>query len=149
MEIRETKEQKTLAIRMFTPAEKLSDAIGSSYGQIGRYMEAHQVHPAGPPFAMYYNMDMSNLDVEIGIPVQGEIDGQDNIKACSIPGGPAATAVHTGPYDTIGTTYDKITAFVKEKNLETQPYCYEFYLNDPRETKPEELKTEIFFPLKD
>ena len=149
MEIRETKDQKTLAIRQFTPVEKLSEAMGASYGEIALYMQANGVNFAGPPYCRYYNMDMSNLDVEIGFPVQGETEGTGNIKRCTIPGGPAATTIHTGPYADIGTTYEKLTAFVKEKDLQTQSYCYEFYLNDPGETKPEDLKTEIFFPIKE
>ena len=120
MEIRETKEQKTLAIRQFTPVEKLSEAMGASYGAIAQYIGVNGASFAGPPYCMYYNMDMSNLDVEIGFPVQGEIEGNGKIKVCSVPGGPAATAIHNGPYDTIGTTYEKLTGFVKEKGLQDE-----------------------------
>ncbi len=40
-------------------------------------------------------------------------------------------------------------AFVGESGLEMDSFSYEFYLNDPRSSPPEELKTEIFFPVKE
>ena len=39
------------------------------------------------PFAAYYNMDMSALDVEAGFPVSKNLPGKDNIKAGKIDGG--------------------------------------------------------------
>ena len=148
MEVKERTEQKTLAIRLITPVEKLSEVMGASFGEIAQYLQSQWAYPAGPPYAMYFNMDMSNLDVAMGFPVQGDIAGNDRIKRVSIPAGKTATIMHTGPYDKIEEAYNALTAFVKEKELETEPICYEFYLNDPREVKPEELKTEIFFPIK-
>lgn len=148
MEIRETKEQKTMAIRTFTPMEKLSEVMGQSYGEIMAFMTSNGIATAGPPYAMYHNMDMSNLDVEMGFPVTAAKAGNGRIKAAKLPGGKAAVTMHTGPYDAIGETYNNLAAFMKEKGLTPETSCYEFYLNDPRETPPAELKTEIYFPLK-
>ncbi len=57
--------------------------------------------------------------------------------------------MHTGPYETIGESYEALMAFVGENGLEMDCFSYEFYLNDPRSSPPEELKTEIFFPIKE
>ncbi len=107
-----------------------------------------EIHPAGPPFSVYYNMDVSNLDVEIGFPVAEKFEGKGRIRAGKIPGVKAAVTLHVGPYEKIDEAYNRLSAFVKKQGLETESYCYEFYLNDPAETRPEELKTEIYFPLK-
>jgi effector-binding domain-containing protein len=98
---------------------------------------------------MYHNMDMNNLDVEIGFPVTQASGGSGRVKPGKLPGGKAAVTLHVGPYDKIGEAYDRLTAFVKEQGLKPLEVCYEFYLNDPVETPPEELKTEIYFPLSD
>jgi len=147
MEIKENKAQPTLAIRYRTPASKLPQTMGPIYGEIAAYMGRKGIGYAGPPFAMYYNMDMEDLDVEIGFPVDQEVDGEGRIKAGTLPGGPTATATHKGPYATIETTYNALMAFVAEKKLQPQAFMYEEYLNSPEDTPPEKLETNIYFPL--
>jgi effector-binding domain-containing protein len=149
MEVRSVEERHTLVVRTSTPVEKLSEVMGSSYGEIMQVMGSSGAQPAGAPFAMYHNMDMSNLDVEIGFPVAAAVPGSGRVKAGKLPGGRAAVTLHVGPYGKIGEAYDRLTAFVKEKGLNPESFCYEFYLNDPAETPPEQLQTEIYFPLKD
>jgi effector-binding domain-containing protein len=148
MEIRNVEERHIAAVRTRTSVEKLSEVLGSCYGEVMQCITSQDAQPAGPPFAIYYNMDMNDLDVEIGFPVVSEIQGSGRVKAGKIPGGKAAVGTHIGPYDAIGDTYAKLSSFLEEKGLEPDLFCYEFYLNDPAETKPEELKTEIYFPLK-
>jgi effector-binding domain-containing protein len=148
MEVRSMEERPTLVIRTFTPVEKLPEVMGSTYGEIMQVMVSSGVQPAGPPFAVYHNMDMSNLDVEIGFPVAKTVAGGGRVKAGKLPGGKAAVTLHVGPYGKIGEAYNRLTAFIKEQGMEPESFCYEFYLNDPDETPPEELKTEIYFPVK-
>lgn len=57
--------------------------------------------------------------------------------------------MHKGPYDTIEKTYNDLTAFLKDKGRTPKGLCYEVYLNDPGKTKPEKLKTDVVFPLKE
>jgi effector-binding domain-containing protein len=148
MEIRTTEERDMIAIRTSTPVEELPELMGACYAEIMSYLGPLGIQPTGPPFAIYRNMDMSSLDVEIGFPVAPGTRGKGRIQTGKIPGGKAAVAVHTGPYAQLGDTYDRLTAFIKERGLKTESFCYEFYLNDPETTPPATLQTEIFFPLK-
>ena len=148
MELRNVDEQDTIAVRLVTPVERLSEAMGSTYGRIIEYLGSEGVQPSGPPFAVYHNMDMTALDVEIGMPVPSPMEGSGDLKPGTIPGGRVAVGMHTGPYDTIGESYEALMAFVRENGLEMDSFSYEFYLDDPRSTPPEELKTEIFFPVR-
>ena len=61
--------------------------IGESYAKIAAYMGEKGVHPSGEPFVAYHNMDMQDLDVEIGFPIASPIPGKADIKSCSIPAG--------------------------------------------------------------
>jgi len=97
MEIRDTQERNTPAIRTSAPVEKLSEAMGSSYGEIMQIIGSSGIQPAGPPFAMYHNMDMSNLDVEMGFPVAVKADGRGRVKAGRLPGGKAASPRTSAP----------------------------------------------------
>ena len=71
MEIRATKELSTLVIRISIPVEKLPEVMGPAFGEIAQVAGSLGVQLTGPPFAAYHNLDMSNLDVEMGFPVSG------------------------------------------------------------------------------
>lgn len=75
----------------------------------------------------------------------------DNLEKKTISGGQYAMFIHKGPYENFPDTY----AAIFNKWLPDSHYqladdkpCFEIYLNrDPRKTKPENLKTEIYIPL--
>lgn len=147
-EIRELAAQPTLSIRVRTPIHGLPQLLGESYGKIAGYLADLGQGPAGAPFVAYYNMDMQDLDVEIGFPVAKTIQGKGEIQASQVPGGKLGYALHTGRYSDIAPAYDVLTQFVKEQGYEPTGVSYEFYLNDPEETPQEQLQTQIVFPLK-
>ncbi len=148
MQIIERKETPVLSVRYRTPAAELPNSMGRIYGEIAAYMGKSDIPFAGPPFAMYYNMDMNDLDVEIGFPLAKTAAGEGRIAAGKLPGGSFAAAKHTGPYATIEETYNALTAFVKDKGVQTETFMFEEYLNSPEDMPPEKLETVIYFPLK-
>jgi AraC family transcriptional regulator len=68
-------------------------------------------------------------------------------------GGNFAVALHEGPYATIGESYGRLFAEVAEHAIDGRswtlgdPPSIEKYLNDPRRTKPDKLRTEIWMPV--
>ena len=58
--------------------------------------------------------------------------------------------MHIGSYDKLIETYDDITDWIVQSGEELRDLpIFEKYLNrDPRRTKTENLKTEIYLPLK-
>jgi effector-binding domain-containing protein len=141
-------EQHAIALRTRTPVENLPILMGPTYGKIAHYLGEKSLAPAGAPYTAYYNMDMQDLDVEIGIPVIEPVDGVDDLQATTIPGGKMATCIHKGPYNKIEVAYTALMAFMQSEGLDATGVAYEYYLNDPTETSPEELLTQVFFPLK-
>lgn len=140
--------QPTLAVRTRTSVAKLPGAMGQAYGSIMQYLGEVRGFPAGAPFAAYYNVDKDDLDVEIGFPVATPLPGRGNVQPGEIPGGKTASCVHVGPYDQIEPTYAALSTFVAEQGYEATGVAYEFYLNDPGEVAPEELQTQVVFPLR-
>ena len=147
-ELVEAAPQPTLSIRTTTSVQELPQELGKAYGAIAQYLGELGEQPAGAPFAGYFNMDMSNLEVEIGFPVSRAFPGKDDIKPSEIPGGKSARCLYTGPYNEIEPAYNALTAWAEENGYQTTGVAYEFYLNDPQETPPQELMTQIVFPLK-
>jgi len=148
MDIVERTETKTLGVRYRTPASELSKTMGPIYGEIAAHMAKNGIPFAGPPYARYFNMDMNDLDLEIGFPIAAPAAGAGRVAAGTLPGGAYATATHTGPYETIESTYNALMAFIGERKLECGSDMFEEYLNSPEDTPPEKLETAIYFPLK-
>ena len=149
MEIRTMQEQRIASIRLRTPVGNLPAEMGKAYGEIAMLLGRQGSGPSGLALAVYHNMDMNDLDVEIGFPVAEAIRAEGRMKPGALPGGRTAVAVHHGPYDKIESTYDALMKFIQREKVVAQGLCYEVYLNDPRSVKPDDLLTEINFPLKD
>ena len=70
-----------------------------------------------------------------------------------VKGGKYAVATHEGPYDNLGETYAGLCAAVADGAVDGRrwrlgdPPSIEVYLNDPRKTAPEDLRTEVWMPL--
>jgi len=147
-ELKKQPAQPTLVIRTRTAVEGLPQLMGETYGAIAQYLGELGEYPAGPPFALYHNMDMQDLDIEIGFPVPRELPGQGAIQSGELPAGEMATCLYTGPYQDIGQPYEALAQWIADSGREPTGVSYEFYLNDPQETPPEQLQTQIVFPLK-
>jgi effector-binding domain-containing protein len=148
IELTDNKEQPTLSVRTRTPMENLQAEMGKAYGAIFAYLGEKGGQPAGAPFAAYYNMDMQDLDVEIGVPVSKPFPGQGTIKESVIPAGRQASCVYKGPYLQIGPAYEALTKWIGENGYVPTGICYEFYLNEPGAVPESELLTKIVFLLK-
>lgn len=75
----------------------------------------------------------------------------DNLEKKTINGGKYAMFLHKGAYENFAQTYSYIfNEWLPESDYQVSDdkTCFEIYLNrDPRKTKPENLKTEIYIPL--
>jgi effector-binding domain-containing protein len=146
-EVKEQQTQPTLAVRTRTSVQELPKTLGEAFDALAQYLGELGEPPAGPPFVAYYNEDMQDLDVEIGFPVARELPGRGDIQAGEIPGGRVAACLYRGPYSGIAAAYEALSRWMEEKGYQPTGVAYEVYLNDPDETPPEELQTQIAFPL--
>jgi len=148
-EIRKQQAQPVMSIRMRTSVQNLPDVLGKGFGDVVNYIIGQGAQPQGPPFVAYYNLDMENLDIEIGFPVAKKLLGAGEIKAGDIPAGKVATCVYTGPYgEGMRAAYEALGKLVAEKGYEPAGIVYEIYFNSPMDTPPEKLQTQIVFLLK-
>jgi effector-binding domain-containing protein len=147
-QLKERKPQPSLAIRTRAPVQALPQTIGNAYAAIGEYLQQLGEHTAGAPYAAYFNMDMQDLDIELGFPTAKPLSEKDKIIVSEIPGGQFATCLHTGPYSDVEPTYNALFQWMQAQGYTWTGVAYEFYMNDPDETPPEQLQTQIFLPIK-
>ena len=146
-EIKDQPERPTLSVRARAAVQDLPQLFGQTYGALMQYMSEMGAQPAGEPFAAYYNLDMQNLDVEIGFPVSRPLPDRGEIQSGALPAGKFASTVHIGPYNTVGLAYEALKQYAKENGYEPTGVVYEFYFSGP-ETPPEAIQTQIVLPLK-
>ncbi len=146
-EIEDRSERPIVSVRTRAAVQDLPQLFGRIYGALMQYISEIGAQPAGEPFAAYYNMDMQNLDVEIGFPVSKPLPDRDDIKGGALPAGKYATMMHVGPYDTLGPAYEVLTQYVNANGYEPTGVAYEFYFSGP-ETPPDKIQTQIVFLLK-
>jgi effector-binding domain-containing protein len=146
--INEYQPRPTLVVRTRVAVQNLPQTLGSAFGAVLGCLSQVGQQPAGPPFVAYHNMDMQAMEIEAGFPIFMPMDGQDDVQAGEIPGGKYASCLHIGPYPEVKAAYDALGQYMAEQGVVPTGIAYEFYLNDPGNTPPEELQTEILFPLK-
>lgn len=91
--------------------------------------------------------EAGNADLEVAVPISGKAEGTDEIKCCELPGGKMAKVLYKGPYKESKPAYEKLFAWLEENGKSITGPIRELYLNDPAQTAPEELLTEIYAPV--
>ena len=140
--------QPVLSIRARTPFDELPLLVGESLRKIAQYLEELGEKPAGPPYMAYYNLDMLDLEVEMGFPAAKQLPAKGEIKPGEVPGGSYVSFLYKGPYGMMEKIYMEIFRWMEEKGLETAGVYYESYYNKPNEVPDSELLTRISIPVK-
>ena len=140
-------EQPALTIRTQASVGELPMVIGQGFGRLAAYLGSLGEHLSGMPFVAYHNMDMSNLDVELGFPVASPLPGNEDILYAPVPGGLRTFCMYLGPYSGMKTAYDDMTAWISARGFIPVGTAYEYYFNGP-EYPEEQLLTQIVMPLK-
>lgn len=147
IEILKQQKQPTLFVRTRTKVENLPMLIGQSYGRMGSYLQELGEFMTDVPYVAYHNMDMQNLDVEIGFPVFKSLPERDDMKSGLIEEGKVVFCMYRGPYDEMGPVYEEMTRWIEDHNYEAAGTSYEYYYNGPGFPESEFL-TKIIMPLK-
>ncbi|MEX0329287.1 MAG: GyrI-like domain-containing protein [Ruegeria sp.] len=128
--------------------------IGKSFEAFGALCESRQLWPhVGPAIGLYLDSPDDVPEQELRSYAGAEYRGDatpDGMESLDIPGGKTAVLTFKGPYSGLAGAYHTLFGNWLPTSGEEpadQP-CYEVYLNDPRETAPEDLLTEICLPLK-
>jgi effector-binding domain-containing protein len=86
----------------------------------GLYQHGHNI--------MLYKDDVPN--VEVGVQVSGSFEPVGQVVPSTLPGGPVATATHTGPIAEIGDTHRAVREWSQASGYRPAGPCWEIY-GDP------------------
>lgn len=151
--------QLALVVRHRIPRSGIAAAIGSSLPHVFHYAQARGYALADKPFTRYVDVGPGLLTIEPGMqvvgsgsPTAGELawprTGAAEVLEVTLPGGPAATTVHAGPYDTLANAYAALEAWIEANGFAAAGAPWECYVTDPAEhPDPKDWKTAVYWPI--
>ncbi len=113
-EIVEFPDRPILSVKTHVAVQELPKILGDVYGRIMKYLGEINVEPTGMPFVIYNNMDMSNLDIEVGFEAPAGLAGKGDLKPGIIPAAKVVSLVYTGPYEECGPAYEAMAKWMME-----------------------------------
>ncbi|MEM6994117.1 MAG: GyrI-like domain-containing protein [Myxococcota bacterium] len=139
--------QPVLSMRFTAAKEQLAAKFAEVLPAVYGHAMQGEAKPAGQPFARYHTMG-EPIDVEAGLPTSQPGVATDAIAVSELPGGPAATTIHRGPYDGLGDAYEALYAWAKENDRAPAGGPWEIYLTDPgAQPDPQQWETKVILPL--
>ena len=105
---------------------------------------------AGRPFARYPSMGAGLITMDVGCVLAAAAPGDGEVEAGVLQGGPAAVAMHGGPYEELPATFAAIERWLEDNGYREGGAPWESYITDPAEhPNPADWRTRICWPLAD
>lgn len=133
IQIREIKPQKIAAIRAKTTINKVTPKVVQLLQETADYLESVGVQPTGPGFGVYYEVGAFLVDVEVGYPVDVEVEGNGRVLPNALHGGKCAVAHYSGPHEQIAEAHRAVHTWMHANDVQAsgEP-AREVYLTDLR-----------------
>lgn len=148
IERRELPAQPILFIRKQVAPSEIPDVLGQCIGTVFGHCQKGGHAVAGQPFTRYPSAGPGLMTLEAGFPLAAPAPGDGEIEAGFLQSGPAAVAVHAGPYDQLKETYAAAERWIKDQGLRPGGPPWEVYVTDPGAyPDPKDWRTEVYWPV--
>jgi len=126
------------------------ETIVDGFKAVSGYLKKAGIKPSGPPMTIYTSTNDTSFQFRAAFPLAEAPKDKPtgDIAVDKTAPGKAYKFVHRGSYDDMDTTYDAITNFLDEKQLDAKGLFIEQYVTDPITTPQEKLVVEVFVPVK-
>jgi len=140
--------QHALVVKRRVARSEIAATIAESLGKTYPYALQNGLAIAGRPFVRYSDVGPGLMTMETGTPLAAPAPGVGEIEAITLPGGPAAVAVHMGPYDKLQDTYAAMERWMQQQGVRAAGAPWESYITDPAEhPDPVNWRTDVFWPI--
>lgn len=126
------------------------DTLVDTFKSLNEFLDKQGIKPSGPFITIYTQTDDTGFSFQAAAPVASAPANppKGDIAVGQAPGGKALKFVHRGSYDAMDSTYEAITNYLDEKQLEAKDLFIEEYTTDPVKTDPNSLVINVFVPIK-
>ena len=129
------------------------DAFGTlvdAFKSLKEYLDKQGIKPNGPAMTIYTKTDDAGFDFNAAMPIAEapKDPPKGDIAVGQAPSGKALKFVHRGSYDAMGATYEAITNYLDDKQLEAKDAFVEEYASDLLTADPDNLVVNVLVPIK-
>ncbi len=126
------------------------DTLIDAFKSLNEFLDKEGIKPNGPFITVYTQTDDTGFSFQAAAPVASAPANppKGDIAVGQAPGGKALKFVHRGSYDAMDSTYEAITNYLDDKQLEAKDLFVEEYTSDPVKTDPNNLIINVFVPVK-
>ncbi len=126
------------------------DTIVDGFKTVRAFMDKAGIKPSGPPITIYTATDDTSFSFQAAVPVAEapKDPPKGDIAMGKSPTGKALKFVHRGSYDSMDTTYEAITNYLDEKQLDAKDLFIEEYQTDPVNTPEDKLVIDVYVPIR-
>jgi effector-binding domain-containing protein len=126
------------------------ESIVDAFKSLNEYLAKQGIKPNGPAMTIYTQTDDSGFNFRAALPIAEapKDPPKGDIGVGPAPSGKALKFVHRGSYDAMDSTYEAITNYLDDKQLEARDLFIEEYVSDPVTTDPDKLVVNVLVPIK-
>jgi AraC family transcriptional regulator len=127
--------------------------ISTAFAKLGEIGGEHGLFGPGATMLGLYHDDPqttpeSELRSDAAITLRDGAHAPPGLDELTVPGGRYARARHTGPYEGLPDAWMELMAWIGARGEQFgEGMSYELYHNNPGDTAPEDLVTDLFAPL--
>ncbi len=124
----------------------IAEAMGSGFAEVFGFVGSQGITPVSMPMSVYLGMDPKILRFRSAVMVspQDAEKAEGSIKADILSSGDVMTVTHVGSYDNMNKTHEAMWDHMKAEGIPGSMPVWEIYIDDPGDTAPEKLRTEIY-----
>jgi len=143
-------EQTIIYLKGYSKWDSAFETLVDAFKSLHEYLDKQDVKPSGSAITIYTQTDDAGFSFQAALPVaQAPKDPpKGDIAVGQTPSGKALKFVHRGSYDSMDSTYEAITNYLDDKQMEAKDLFIEEYATDPVKTDPNKLVVYVFVPVK-
>lgn len=128
------------------PYPEIAQAMESGFKEVFGFVGSARIRPLSMPMSLYPAMPSEEVAFHAGVMVSAEdaAKAEGTIKAAELPAGEVMMATHVGPYDRMHETHQALWAHMETAGIPAAMPVWEVYVDDPGDTAPKALRTEIY-----
>ena len=141
---------KVMSIRTTLTMQTMGEEMPRLFTRLYEYITQNGGQMTGDCFDLYHDEEFNPecIDVECCFSVADFLPNSGEIQRRTVEGSLMASTLHKGPYDGLNEAYEAIMRWVGPNGYVLLPRMRNLYLNDPYEVSPEEILTEVLWPIK-
>lgn len=149
-EIVTVEEVTTAVVREVVPFDDMAPFFDRAFATLAHAVKEQRIAVTGPAFARYLSEPAATVHLEVGFATERAIEPYDTASAGSLPAGRVARLLHSGAFERIGPSWQRLRAWTVARGMTPGSTLWEVYLVDPTpHMDPADLRTELNWMLTD